>query len=155
MASVVLTELNRLAKKDYLYSDLKLDLSLKFEKNAKLYSVDKTKDILMSTDLEAVKNSLYNLFNTLPGQKILNPIYGLNLLQFIFTGITPNNAKILGDTILQGILKFEPRVNVTNIYVVPQYDDNQYDIYLTLDVPSLNISNITLEGVLSKDGYNF
>ena len=153
MAALVINTLSR-KKSDFpIYTDLRLDLELNYTKEPKLKSGDLIKDIKASYDIEAIKNSLFNLFTTIPGQKILNPVYGLNLFQFLFTGISDENARAMGEIILRGIQKYEPRVDVVKISVAPDPDNNTYEIGLQLNVPSLNIEGLSLKGVLSESGY--
>ena len=154
MAAIVIDELK--ARDNYskpLYTDIKLDLKTDTYRDPRLESKLTIKDISASYNLDAIKNSLFNLFTTMPGQKILNPIYGLNLMQFIFTGITEVNARTIGELILNGIKKFEPRIEIKKIYVVPDYENHLYEIGLLLDVPTLNINGISLKGTLSESGY--
>lgn len=155
MASVVINDLKRVEGNKPVYTDIKLDLELNYVKDPRLESKDVLKDIVTSNNIDAVKNSLFNLFTTVPGQKILNPVYGLNLLQFVFTGITSQNANMLGSLILEGIRRFEPRVEVKKINVFTDIDNQTYEIGLRLSVPSLNINDISLKGVLSESGYYF
>lgn len=156
MAAIIIDQLK--ARDTYskpLYVDLKLDLQQSTVSDPRLESKDTTKDIIASTDIEAIKNSLFNLFTTIPGQKILNPIYGLNLIQFIFDEISDLKARSIGQLILNGINRFEPRLTVKKIFVIPDIDNQTYEIGLKLDVPSLNIDGISLKGVLSESGYYF
>ena len=155
MASVVINTLKARENNQPIYSDLKLDLKMNFVLDPRLESKDTVKDIEASYDIEAVKNSLVNLFTTVPGQKILNPVYGLNLLQFVFTGITAQNANSLGNLILEGIRRFEPRIEIRKINVFPDVENQTFEIGLRLDVPSLNIKDVTLRGALSESGYYF
>lgn len=155
MASIVIDTLNVKSKPGPIYRDIKLDLQQGSVKNASLFSKKTTKDLLVSEDVEAIKNSLFNLFTTIPGQKLLNPIYGLNLMQFIFNGINDISANNMGDLILEGINKFEPRIEVKKIFIFPDIENQLYEIGLRLDVPSLNIEGINLKGRLSESGYFF
>lgn len=156
MGAIVIDQLKaRDNVKKALYTDIAFDLKIGYIKNPRLESKNTITDILVSNDIEAVKNSLFNLFTTAPGQKILNPVYGLNLLQFIFNGITDINARSMGRIILNGINKFEPRLVVKKIYVIPDIENQTYEIGLRLDVPSLNITGLSLKGVLSESGYIF
>lgn len=138
-----------------IYKDLKLDLKLNYTQNTELLKRREIKDIQVSEDIDAVKNSLFNLFTTMPGQKILNPIYGLNLTQYLFTGITVANARIIGESINQGIAQFEPRIKLLKLNIETDYDNNQYNISMIISVPSLNLNNVLLNGVLSESGYYF
>lgn len=154
MASVIIDTLKTVDDKTKpVYKDIELDLKLNYTRSTSFNSVKVIKDINSSNDVEAVKNSIFNLFTTMPGQKILNPVYGLNLLQFVFSGITETGARMLGDLIFKGISKFEPRVKVKKIFIFPDIEQQHYEIALRLDVPSLNIIGISIKGKLSDSGF--
>lgn len=156
MPSIVITELNKFPKeREYTYKDLEVDLDVDYTKTNPLNNFKEQKDIVVDYDVEAIKNSIFNIFTTIPGQKILNPTFGLNLLYYLFTGITAENARMLGDTIIKGITKFEPRVTVDNINITTDYDNQQYTIDLFLSVPSLNIKGLQVKGTLAESGYYF
>ena len=156
MSAIVIKDLNRLPKqRRYTYTDLELDLKIDYTKTNPLNNIKEQRDVVADYDVNAIKNSIFNLFTTIPGQKLLNPIFGLNLLQFLFTGITNSNAKLLGDTILRGIIKFEPRVSIDKINVAPDIDNQQYIVGLVLSVPSLNITGLEIKSTLSESGYYF
>jgi phage baseplate assembly protein W len=132
-----------------------LDLKVNYTKNSQLLKKREIKDLQLSGDLDAIKNSLFNLFTTMPGQKILNPIYGLNLTQYLFVPVSDSQALVIRDTILNGVRRFEPRLTVEQVVVQTDYDGNQYNIFLRLNVPALNIEGVSLRGVLSESGYYF
>lgn len=156
MSAIVIKDLNRLPnQRQYTYTDIEMDLKIDYTKTNPLNNKKEQKDIVVDYDENAVKNSIFNIFTTIPGQKLLNPIFGLNLLQFLFTGITAANARLLGDTILRGIIKFEPRVTVDKINVAPDIENQQYIIGLVLSVPSLNITGLEVKSTLSESGYYF
>jgi len=154
MAAIVIDGLS-IPKQEVVYKDLRLDIELNYTKNKQLLKRKEIKDIQNSVNLEAIKNSLFNLFTTIPGQKILNPVYGLNLVQYLFTGLTTTNARLIGEAIFSGVQRFEPRIRTRNINVDPDFDNNQYNISLVIDVPALNIQGVGLKGVLSDSGYYF
>ena len=91
----------------------------------------------------------------MPGQKILNPTYGLNLTQYLFVSVSDSQALLIRDTILNGVRRFEPRLTVDQVVVQADYDGNQYNIFLRLGVPALNIEGVSLRGALSESGYYF
>ena len=154
MASVIIDTLKTVDDKTKpIYKDIDLDLKLNYTKSTAFNNVKVIKDINSSNDVEAVKNSIFNLFTTMPGQKILNPVYGLNLLQFVFSGITETGARMLGDLIFKGISRFEPRVKVKKIFIFPDIEKQHYEIALRIDVPSLNIIGISIKGKLSDSGF--
>jgi phage baseplate assembly protein W len=138
-----------------LYKDLLLDVKIDYTRNTQLLKRREVKDIQISEDIGAIKNSLFNLFTTMPGQKILNPVYGLNLTQYLFVQATRQQGRIIGETILKGVSKYEPRITMRKLNVEVDEDNNQYNIFMLIDVPTLNITGVSLKGVLSDSGYYF
>jgi phage baseplate assembly protein W len=129
------------------YVDLHLDMES--SKNIGLgINASNTGDILVDYDLEAVKNSIRNIFTTKKGQKLLNPDFGVSLDQFLFTQLTVPNAKAIANEILRGVSKYESRIDITNIYVTPDFNLNLYKIqifYNMKDINKQNIINITAQ----------
>lgn len=156
MAAIVIKELNRLPKdRVYTYSDLELDLIIDYTKNSALNNIREQSDIRTDYDINAIKNSIFNIFTTIPGQKILNPTFGINLLYFVFTGITTSNARSLGDIVLKGINKYEPRVNVDNINITTDIENQTYTIDMILSIPTLNITGLEVKASLAESGFYF
>jgi phage baseplate assembly protein W len=124
-----------------VYTDLHLDLETSKNIGLGIKSVS-TSDILVDNDIEAIKNSIRNIFTTKKGQKILNPDFGYSLEQYLFTPLTQANAKAIGNDILTGITKYEPRINVSNIIVNPVYDQNLYYIAVYYNILEINKQNI-------------
>jgi len=156
MSAVVIKNLNRLPKKrDHTYIDLELDLKIDYTRNSSLNNINEQKDIRADYDINAIKNSIFNIFTTIPGQKILNPIFGLNLYFYLFNGISYNNGKMLGETILKGLTRYEPRVTVDNINITTDIENQQYTIDMILSVPTLNIEGLEVKGTLSESGFYF
>ena len=107
----------------------------------------------MSKDELAIKNSLVNLFNTTPGEKILNPEFGLNLKRFLFEPLTDLTARIIGETIYEGISKYEPRVRIINIGVIKDIDNQQFDITISIAIPKLSNQKVSFKGTLTKEQF--
>jgi phage baseplate assembly protein W len=138
----------------YVYKDLALDLSqTKIQAPGVKIPIPGT-DIQASFDYAAIRNSLQNLFNTIPGQRFLFPEYGSDLYQYLFLPITESTGQVIGERILRSIEKFEPRVRVENINVVADPDNNTYYITLALNIPALQVP-LTLEGQLNIKSQSF
>jgi phage baseplate assembly protein W len=78
--------------------------------------------------LDALKNSLYNLFTTTPGEKILTPDYGLDLRQYLFAPATVEVAENIRDEIYRQVRVYEPRVKLTDVHITIFEDVNEFDI---------------------------
>ncbi len=127
-----------------VYTDLHLDIT-----TAKSIGVGNTpsdtNDILVDNDLEAIKNSVRNIFSTRKGQKLLTPEFGSSLEQYLFEPITEIYARAIGDDILTSLEKYEPRIEVLKVLVLPNPDQSQYNIsvaYRFLEFKKESVLNI-------------
>lgn len=139
-------------KKGYKYADLHLDLVQQAIPSNFPTSGIIGKDIALDYDLSAIYNSLTNLFNTLPGQRVLLPNYGLNLLQYVFLPISKEYGRLIGDEIINAIEKWEPRVFVERVDVVARPDDNEYDISIALYLPAFK-EYTKFAGTINNKGF--
>jgi phage baseplate assembly protein W len=148
-------------RKEHIYRDLHLDLALDDSSiglspiSTQSPALISYKDIKQAVDESAIKNSLINLFNTFPGQKLLNPEYGLDLAQYLFTPVSDSVAQQIGDDILSGITKYEPRVTVENVSVGADPENSQYEITLTIIIPKISDSTVSFSGILDPTGLKF
>lgn len=157
MASINVTSIKKPEEtyQGFTYSDIKLDLTFNYTVDNELLKKHVIKDSVSSLDYDAIKNSLFNLFTTVPGQKILNPEYGMNLTQFLFEPVNREGGTLIGTEILTAINKYETRVKVLSIKVFADEERQQYTITLILAVPFVNNTAFKLIGVLSNSGFYF
>jgi phage baseplate assembly protein W len=138
----------------FTYTDLKLDLEFNYTKNNELLKNKEIKDLSIDYDYSAIRNSIFNLISTTPGQRILNPYFGVNLQRYLFSRVSETNASNIGNEILQAIIKFEPRVIVQNIDVAVDEVNQQYVVTLTLAIASIETArSFRLVGTLSTTGF--
>lgn len=142
-----------IASTSYTYVDIHLDLEYDKVANVGVDAQDLNRDLRVSPDEFAIRNSLINLFNTRPGQRILLPKYGVNLDGYLFEPITKMSAEVLGDTLLQAIQTWEPRVTVKKIKVIAEPDNHQYSLVIIVEIPSLRYKSATLFGTISNEGF--
>jgi len=178
MAGIKLNSLQQPKKpiSTYTYSDLHLDLEMNYTKNSELLKQSEVRDLAMSYDYGAIKNSLVNLFTTVPGQKLLNPFFGINLIQYLFEPCSKDTAELIGQAIYDGIITFEPRIEVKKVQVVAitakgrakdptsaidvrfvpeDADANQYQITLIINIPTISQNSFTIVGTLNNSGFFF
>ena len=150
-----LQKFSETAIEDFVYKDVKLDITVGDVRNSKVGNIqNNTVDIQDLTDFDAIRQSITNIFNTTPGEKLLNPYLGINLQQYIFMPVTENTGKLIAETILRGLSKQEPRVNVEKVQIVGYPDAHEFDITLILSLPNLNNKRTAFNGILNSDGIN-
>jgi len=109
----------------YTYKDLKVPLDTSFSCNF---------------DIIAIKNALRNIFNFRPGQRVLDPKFGNLIYLYVYEPINDITISNLERDVLN-MLKYEPRINVLSITIVPIMDDSQLNIEVKYLVPTLNYIN--------------
>ena len=136
------------------YRDVKLDLQENDNQTVNGLFINKTvTDVKSSEDEQAIFNSINNLFSTTPGEKILEPEFGLDLRSFLFEPITDYMASIIGEKILRGITRWEPRVQVTNVHVKKDIPNRAYHIVLTIVLPELRNKVVNFAGTITKEQF--
>lgn len=155
MANIKIDNLARKVKIDrnFTYSDIKLDLTFDYTTNNELLKNKQIKDSVNSLDYDAIKNSIVSLFTTIPGQKILNPYFGLNLQKYLFEPISADIAASIATEINDGIKTYEPRVSITYLNVGYSAEKQEYVINMILKVPKINNTEFKLVGTLSNSGF--
>lgn len=152
MGSIKLDNLRNTGKVDtgYTYKDVRLDIE---EANvSNLIGSDRIadKDIKVSYDVEAIMNSLNNIFKTIPGERFLVPEFGINLKPYIFRPITESIANRIGNDIVRGIERWEPRVIVDRVSVVGRPELHEYEVDIRLTIISMK-RQVSFNGVLNRD----
>ena len=140
----------------YKYKDIKFDLVYEIaNSNLPDSTPESTRDLTDLRNIEDVKNALLNLLTTIPGQKLLNPHYGLNLAHYCFNPITRITADHIARTILIEVPRQEPRLSITGLNVVGDVEEATYEIEFGMYVESLDIDTINFKGLLNSDGFKF
>ncbi len=105
----------------------------------------------LNTDLIALKNenaiarSIRNLVLTVPGERPFNPVLGSNVSNLLFDNMDKLTASAIRQEIQTTIENFEPRVELDDIIVEPNYDNNEFNVTIQyfivgIDVPEQSLS---------------
>lgn len=147
--------LSTTSEKKITYRDLEIDLKeIAIPTIDKQYGRVSRTDLKQSLDEAAILNSIKNIFTTTPGQKLLNPEFGVNLTRWLFEPLNEFTAHEIGQAVSTGLKRFEPRVRVSNITVLTDMLNERYIIKLSLRIPQLNIDR-TYTGTLTQPGFDF
>jgi hypothetical protein len=155
MASINLNNLQNIGKntEKYTYTDIYLDLAEDITTVSNFTNtIGSGRDMKVAYDLNAIRNSIVNLFSTIPGQRYLLPEYGSDLRKYVFEQITDITGRQIGREINRAIVNWEPRVRIISLNIIGYEDRNEYEITLILEVPFLK-QRFNLTGILNKEGY--
>ena len=76
-------------------------------------------------NVNAIKNSLDNIFSWTPGERVLLPEFGTNLRKLLYEGITDFNVEQIVAEIKYAVSRWEPRVQVTSVVDVSSVEDHE------------------------------
>lgn len=118
------------------------DISLSFD----MHPI--TKDILILRNEDAIKKSIRNIIQTLPGERFFNPSFGSSVSTSIFDFVDFGTATSLQTQIKIAIENFEPRVNNVRVEVLPRVDDNAFEITVNYDIIGQDFTAQTFSYIL-------
>jgi phage baseplate assembly protein W len=110
------------------YSDLDLDF----------IAHPTTKDVVVKTGADAIKRSVRNLILTNFYEKPFRPGIGSSAVKLLFDNMSPLVSNFLENAIAEVIQNYEPRVQLVNVTVEPDYDNNGYTARLDFIVLNRN-----------------
>ena len=104
------------------------DISLSFKRHPV------TNDILALTNEDAIKRSVRNLVETVNEERFFNPLIGSHLKESLFELPDNNLRSTLKTQIENTIQTFEPRLNLTDVWVNHTNDTNALDVKIDYDI---------------------
>ena len=108
----------------------------------------------LSGDLIALKNenaiarAVRNIVSTTPGEKFFDPDFGSSVSEILFENVDDITAVSIEDEIKSSLKNYEPRVELINVTVDPNFDENQFDVRITYRIVGIDIPPSELEFAL-------
>ena len=99
----------------------------------------------LNDDLIAVKNataiarSIRNLIMTQQGARFFNPLLGSQVTGLLFENIDELTASAIKDEITTTIENFEPRVELTDIDVAPNFDNSEFNVTINYEIVGIDV----------------
>ena len=118
------------------------DISMTFQNNPL------NSDLIVLKNETAIARSIRNIVFTLPGEKFFNPNFGSRVSRSLFENVDEILASSIRDEIATSIVNFEPRVELKNVEVFPDYDNNSFSVVIIYNIVGINVSAQQLEFVL-------
>lgn len=151
----ILKQENVIDKKEpnAIYKDVRLDVRQRYPLKDELNKNYQVNDIVADVNLDAIKNSFISLLTTTPGEKILNPLFGINFGDLLFLPVTEERADVIGTNIINNLEKFEPRIRIISLTITPVIEQQEYVCDFTYTIPRFNDRELNLKGKLSSSGF--
>ena len=104
------------------------DVSMTFQKHPL------TSDILALKNESAIARSVRNIVFTVPGEKFFDEDFGSRISQSLFENINDISANIIRNEIKSSLKLYEPRVNVREVEVKPNFDQNEFNVTIIYEI---------------------
>lgn len=98
------------------------DISLSFQVNPLTY------DIIAIKNENAIARSIRNLVLTQPGERFFNNSLGSKVSRLLFETMDDITASSIKDEIQNTITNYEPRVELINVDVSPDYENLEFNV---------------------------
>tara|TARA_Y100000289_G_C3794795_1_gene85932 strand:+ start:105 stop:506 length:402 start_codon:yes stop_codon:yes gene_type:complete len=107
-------------------------------------------DLIANKNETAIARSIRNLILTAPGERPFNPELGSQVSRLLFEPIDDITTEALREQIENTINNFEPRVNLRQVIVQPNFDIGEYDISIRYDIVGVEASTQQLSFALQQ-----
>lgn len=98
----------------------------------------KDKNLLTSDSYQAINNSINNILFTARGERVGDPEFGSNLIEFLFEPVDYYVSYLIADRILDNIEFYEPRIFIDEILISPEPDNNTYNVNIKYTIIKTN-----------------
>jgi phage baseplate assembly protein W len=120
------------------------DVSMTFQKHPL------TSDILALKNESAIARSVRNIVFTVPGEKFFDEDFGSRISQSLFENINDISANIIKNEIKSSLRLYEPRVNVREVEVKPNFDQNEFNVTIIYEIIGADVPAQELQFVLES-----
>lgn len=105
-------------------------------------------DLIANRNENAIARSVRNLVLTVPGEKPFQPDVGSRVLDLLFDNMDELTASSIKTEIETTINNFEPRVQLNEVRVEPNYDSNEFDVTVEYYIVGIDASPQSLNFAL-------
>ena len=109
------------------------DLSMSFQVNPINY------DLIALKNETAIARSIRNLVLTYPGERFFNQNLGSKVSRSLFENIDEITASVIKDEIENTINNYEPRVDLIDVVVSPNYDNNEFNVTVNYYIVGIDV----------------
>jgi phage baseplate assembly protein W len=109
------------------------DLSMSFQVNPINY------DLIALKNESAIARSIRNLVLTYPGERFFNENLGSRVSRSLFENLDEISASVIKDEIENTINNYEPRVDLIDVVVEPNYDNAEFNVTINYRIVGIDV----------------
>ena len=96
-------------------------------------------DLIAVTNTNAIARSVRNLILTKKGEKPFEPNLGSGVYDLLFENMDKQTATVIRDEIMLVLENYEPRIEIIEVLVKPNYDEGAMDVTLQYEVVGIDV----------------
>ena len=120
------------------------DININFKKHPV------TGDLVVSKDASAIKQAIVSLLLTNKGERLMNPKYGSDIRSYLFEPLDYGTAAQIKANIRSTIDRFEPRISISDLKCLPNFNDNGFDVEMTYIIRGSDEPPVTVDIFLER-----
>jgi len=97
------------------------------------------RDLIGLKNESAIARSIRNLVLTLPGERPFSEKLGSNVSKSVFENMDNLSARIIEQEIEVTINNYEPRVNLLEVDVAPNFDNNEFNVTIRYEIVGIDV----------------
>ena len=105
-------------------------------------------DLITLKNENAIARAVRNIVLTTPGEKFFDPDFGSSVSEILFENVDDITAISIEDEIKNCLANYEPRVELIDVNVEPNFDENQFDVTISYRIVGIDIPPSQLEFAL-------
>ena len=109
------------------------DISMTFQSNPL------NRDLIGIKNETAIARSVKNLVLSSQGEKFFNSSFGTRVSKLLFENIDEMTASIIKDEITYVLSTYEPRIEVMDVTVKPNYDENEFATTIQYKIVGIDV----------------
>ena len=120
------------------------DISMTFQANPLNF------DLIGLKNENAIARSVRNIVFTLPGEKFFDEQFGSRISASLFENIDDITAGVISDEISYSVTRYEPRVELIDVEVFPNFDSNGFDVTIVYNIIGADVPPQELQFALQS-----
>ena len=96
-------------------------------------------DLIGLKNESAIARSIRNLVLTLPGERPFSEKLGSSVSKSVFENMDNLTARIIEQEIEVTINNYEPRVNLLEVDVAPDFDSNEFNVTIRYEIVGIDV----------------
>ena len=105
-------------------------------------------DLITLKNENAIARAVRNIVLTSPGEKFFDPDFGSSIGEILFENVDEITAVSIQDEIKSCLGNYEPRVELIDVFVDPNFDENQFDVTITYRIVGVDLPPSKLDFAL-------